>query len=579
MSVVDSLKRTHAASRAGRVPLSWNIAVVGVLFAATTLLTAYPLTLLIIRSFQVGRPGAALTWGFDGWIRAFSDITTVQAFLNTLFIGAIRVPISVGLAAFFAWVVTRTDTPGRGILEFFLWLGFFFPLLPLTLGWILLLDPFSGLLNKALVATFQLATAPIDIYSYAGIVWVHLASTTSVLFILLTPSFRAMDALLEEAARTSGSSNVGTFFRITLPVLTPAILAVFTLSFIRSLEAFEVELVLGTPSRIEVFATKLYQFIHVDPPRFAEATALSVVCVLIIAGLIWFQRVVIGRRQFTTVSGKGHSVQPARLGTWRWLVFGLSVTYIVVMVFLPLGALIAGTLMRLFGHLELANPWTTIHWTQAFSDPILLAALRNTLVLGVGAGVLGALFYGLLSYVLVRGRFTGRVILEFFTFLPWAFPGILVSLALLWAVLGSAGFLRALYGTMFLLVVAIIVKEMPLGTQMVRASVLQIGTELEESAWASRASKATAYRTIMLPLLAPALTAVGLITFISAVREIPAVIFLATSGSQTLAVLMLDYIVDGEMEKAAVIGVFISLIITVAALIGHRIGLKIGMRQ
>lgn len=449
----------------------------------------------------------------------------------------------------------------------------------MTVGWVLLLDPMFGMVNQFLKNLFNLATAPFNIYSYWGIVWAHLAFSTSIRFLLLTPAFRAMDAALEEAARVSGSSNLGTLVRITVPILAPAILAVTTLGFIRSLESFEIEAVLGIPAGIYVYSTKIWDYLQWEPPSYGIATALSSFFLLTIFALIWLQRVLLHNREYTTVTGRGFTVRPTKLGGWRWVTFSACILFIVIMILLPLSFLILGTFMNLFGFFNIQDPWTLIHWLEAFDDPIFLRSLRNTLFLGIEAGLVGTFFYALVSYVLIRTRFAGRGFLDFLSWLPWALPGVLISLALLWVVLGSGRLFIGLYGTVYILILAIIIKELPLGNQVLKASIMQIGRELEEVSYTSGATSVQTFLRIVVPLLKPALFAVGLIVFISAVRDIPTVIFLASSQSQTLSLLMLDYISGEEFEKSTVIGVFLVFLILVASLIGRTYGMRLGPRD
>ena len=552
----------------------WKRLALLLLFGFLFLTLAYPLILLFLKSFTISKPGQPTVWGLEGWITAFTDPKLLVACGNTFFLASVRIILSTGLAIFFAWVVTRTDTPLRGLIEQMLWLGFFLPLLPMTMGWILLLDPYNGLLNELFMKVFNLSAAPFNIFSYWGIIWSHLAFSTSVRFLLITPAFRHMDAALEEVSRTSGSSNFGTLFRITIPLLAPAILVSTALGFIKSLESFEIELVLGIPAEIYVLSTKIYDYIHWDPPLHGRATALSSLFLLIIFLLIWLQRLLLSGRQYTTITGRSFTVRPSSLGAWRWLTFGLCVLFLMVTIILPLGALAMGTLMEFFGNFGLEQPWTMRHWTGAFTDPIFLRSLVNTLILGIGAAVVGTLSYALVSYFIVRTNLPGREWVDILSWLPWALPGVLISLALLWAVLGSGATVKALYGTVSLLILAIIIKEMPLGTQILKAGVMQISKELEEASTASGASWFFGFRRIFLPLLMPTLGAVGLIVFISAVRDVPTVIFLSTHSSRTLSLLMLDYIADANKEKAAVLGVFIVVVIFALFFISRLLGLK-----
>jgi len=470
--------------------------------------------------------------------------------------------------------VTRTDTPLKGFIEIALWLGFFLPLLPMTMGWILLLDPYNGLINKLLMNVLALKQPPFDIYSYWGIVWCHIAFSTSVRFLLLTPAFIAMDAALEDAARASGSNNLGVLMRITIPVLAPAVLASTALGFIRSLESLEIEMVLGIPAGIYVVPTKIWDYIHWEPPLYDRATALCSIFLVFIFFLIWLHRIFLRGREFTTVSGRSYMARIFPLGRYRWLACGLSLAFIVIMIVLPLATLIMGTFMEFFGNFDTDKVWTIHHWTAVFTDPVFVRSLKNTLVLGLGAGIVGTLVYALISYIIVRTRLAGRNVIDILSWLPWALPGVLISLALLWAVLGSGDYVKLIYGTVALLIVAIIIKEMPLGTQIIKASTLQISHELEEASSTSGASRLVGFCRIMLPLLRPTMVAVGIIVFISAARDIPTVIFLATNQSRTLSLLMLDYISDANQEKAAVLGVFLVFLIFALLFVGWLLGFR-----
>ena len=535
---------------------------------------AYPLVLLLVKSFVTSRPGQSAVWGLNGWIEAFTDANLAVAIGNTFYLALVRVVISSVLAIFFAWVVTRTDTPLKGLIEVTLWLGFFLPLLPMTMGWILLLDPYNGLINKLLVKVFGLAHSPFDIYSYWGIIWCHLAFSTSVRFLLITPAFTAMDAALEDAARTSGSSNAGVLMRITIPILAPAILASTALGFIRSLESLEIEMVLGIPAGIYVVPTKIWDYIHWEPPLYDRATALCAIFLFFVFFLIWLHRIFLRGRQFTTITGRSYIVRTFSLGRWRWGVCGLCLLFIIAMILLPLATLIMGTFMEFFGNFDTEKVWTARHWVAVFTDPVFLRSLKNTLLLGLGAGIVGALLYSVISYLIVRTRLYGRGLVDVLSWLPWALPGVLISLALLWAVLGSGDYVKLIYGTVSLLVLAVIIKEMPLGTQIIKASVLQISSELEEASSAAGASRLASFRRILLPLLKPTVVAVGIIVFISAARDIPTVIFLSTNQTRTLSLLMLDYIADANQEKAAVLGVFLVFLIFALLLIGRFLGFR-----
>src|SRR5512144_525587 len=212
----------RTAFRTFQIPkIKWSWIPLSLLVGLLIVLLAYPLALLLIKSFVVSRPGQDNVWAINGWVEAFTDANLAVAIGNTFYLAFLRVVITTVLAIFFAWVVTRTDTPLKGFIEIMLWLGFFLPLLPMTMGWILLLDPHYGLINKFLTNVIGLSASPFDIYSYGGIIWCHLAFSTSVRFMLMTPAFSAMDAALEEAGMVCGSNRAGVLMRVTIPVLAP----------------------------------------------------------------------------------------------------------------------------------------------------------------------------------------------------------------------------------------------------------------------------------------------------------------------------------------------------------------------
>jgi iron(III) transport system permease protein len=244
------------------------------------------------------------------------------------------------------------------------------------------------------------------------------------------------------------------------------------------------------------------------------------------------------------------------------------------MIGLPLATLMMGTFMEVFGHFDLEKTWTTRHWTGIFTDVLFIRSLKNTIVLGLSAAIVGTLVYALISYAIVRTRLPGRRLIDVLSWLPWALPGVLISLALLWAVLGSGDAVKLIYGTVFLLGLAIVIKEMPLGTQIIKAAVQQISPELEEASNTSGANWFEYFRRILLPLLKPTMVSVAIIVFISAARDIPTVIFLSTHETRTLSLLMLDHIADANQEKAAVLGVFVVFLILALLLIGRLLGFR-----
>jgi iron(III) transport system permease protein len=549
-----------------------------ILLVVVGFLVLTPLCLMILNSFQIARPGEAIVWGFEGWVKASTTPGIVNAINNTFSLAIARQAIALLIGAFFAWLVARSDIPMKGVLEFFFWLSFFLPALPETMGWILLLDPKYGLLNQGLMGLGIVSQPLFNIYSFWGIIWAHLGGTVSVKVMLLAPAFRNLDAALEESSRISGASGWHTFFHIIIPVMAPAILVTMILGMIRSLEAFEIELLLGTPIGLQVYSTKIHELVTWEPPQFAPAMALSTLFLGLLLFMVALQRQYIGKRVYTTVTGRGFSMRPTQLGRWRYPAFALVLTFALIITVIPTTLLLMGTFMKLFGFFNIADPWTLENWRATFSDPVLFRSIWNTLAVGLGSGVIGVFFYAFIAYMIVKTRHRGRWLLDFLSWLPWSIPGILLGMALLWTFLQTKIFLP-IYGTVYLLMIAMVIKSMPFGTQMIKSVLLQLGNDLEEASKVCGGTWFDTFRRVVMPLIMPALITVGLVGFISAARDISTVVLLGSGKSRTLSLLMLDFAAGAEFEKATVVAVMVVGLVVIAALIARVLGGQVGVRE
>lgn len=560
----------------------------GRLDAQTILLTLFlcvlafmvitPLALLLLNSIEVGKAGQPVVYGLDAWRRAFTTPGIAKSIYNTFTLAIARSLIATAVGIFIAWLLARTDIPWKSQFEFMFWLSFFLPPLPVALGWILLLDPKYGLINQLLTSLPFIQHAPFNIYSFWGIVWVHLATTTiGIRVMLLTPAFRNLDAALEESSRVAGAGPLRTLLRIIVPIMLPAILVATILGMIRALEAFEIELVLGVPVGIEVFSTKIYSFIVNEPPDFSSAAALGSLFLLFLLALVVVQQLYLRRKEFTTVTGRGFSARPIALGRWRYPAFFLMLAITMTMTVVPVSFVFMGTFMKLFGYFNIAHPWTLDHWRSVLADPMLLRAVKNTLSLGLWSAFVGVVFCSLVAYIVVKTRFVGRHLVDFLSWLPYSIPGVLLGLALIWTFLLIHPVVP-IYGTMAAMVIAMAISRLPLGAQVIKTFLLQLSNELEECSRVSGASWFYTYRRILLPLLSPCLIVVGLLIFISAARDISSVVLLATGETQTLSLLMLNYTAGAELERATVVASIIVLMVVTGAVLARWMGGKFSIR-
>jgi iron(III) transport system permease protein len=566
---------------AGAMPRSWlppldgGTALMTVLIGFMGFYVLYPLTLIVINSFNTATIAEPEVYGLGAWRQAFAEPGIWRSLWNSVRIGIVLQLIALPTGIFLAWLLARTNIYGANYFEFGFWISFILPNLATTFGWMLLLDPSTGLVNNWLrQLPFGLN---FDIYSFSGIIWAHLmANGISTKVMLLTPAFRRMDASMEEASRMSGANSFTTLLRITIPAMTPVIIVVFLLSVIRIFSSFETELLLGVPWGFYVYATKIVDLARQEPPLVNQAAALGSVILIFLVAFIPLQRKLIARRQFTTVTGQ-FKPKVIELGIWRMpaTIFVGLVVFLLDIV--PVLSVFGGSFMTRFGFFNLPRTWTVDYWQMALSDTRILQALQNTLIIAFAAAIFGAFFFSLIGYVLVRTKFPGRGILDSICWLPSAIPGVLSGLGLLWMFLGTP-FFRPFYGTLFLLAIAVVLSGITLSTQILKANFVQLGNELEEASRMSGAGFWRTYFKVVFPLMAQTMVLVAVLKFMFAAQQTAPIILLATSETRTLSLLALDQVAAGYREVASITIIFIMLLTLGVALVARSFGLKVGVR-
>lgn len=537
-------------------------------------ITVIPAVLLLLNSFNVGRPGEASHYGLDNWRQAFSDPLLTTAVWNTVRLGFTRTLIALVIAIALSLLIARTDMPGRRVVEVSLWFAFFIPPLSMTLGWIVLLDPANGVVNTTIRSIFGLhqPLGPLNIYSFWGIVLAHISSSTVPLMtILIIPTMRRMSSGLEEAARSCGAGRVKTLLFVTLPLARPAILGAALLSFIYSLNTFEIEFLLGDPIGFKVYSTQVYDWVNREPPQYGIATALGIMVIPVMVLLAIGQRLLIRDRSFVTVGARGFNDAPMALGRIRrWVVAGFAYLYVLIIMGLPVAALVIGSFMTRFGFFSIPHPYTTANWSHLLHDNLFTTGVKNSLKIGIGATLLGVVVYFLIAYVVVRSRVRGRSVVDVLAWLPIALPGILLSLGLLWLYLGTS--LRTvIYGSVFGLILAVVITHMATGTQQMKAGIMQVSPEHEQAARTCGARPWRSMLHVMLPLIGPSIAAVAVLTFDTAIRNISSVVLLTSGNSTPLSVLLLEFSSTGELEEAAALGVVMAIVTVVVGLIATKL--------
>jgi iron(III) transport system permease protein len=554
-----------------------NTLALSALTISVALLTVSPVVAVLIGAFRDAPPGQPGTWTLDGLVRIVSDSQNLAVIWTSLWLALCRAILATALAIVIAWILARTDCPFRTQLIVLIGISFFTPILGKILGWTILASPRTGYLNQLLrlLPWFPGASGPIDIYSYGGVIFVSILGWSTFLILFLLPSFSAMDASLEEAGTMSGASQWRVVQWIMIPLMRPAIVAVFVLALARMFSSFEVEYFLGSRAGIYVFTNKIYASLDRYPADYNLAFGLVFVLLIITASLVAMNWILVGQRNYTTVSGRSYSARVMSLGRWRWAAFALVFGYVFVSLILPLTVIIQTSFTSRFGSdLFSLSGYSLERWERLFALELPRRAIVNSIVMGVVAATVGMIIYTVVAYVVARTDYPGRRLLDMAAWVPWAVPTLALGIGILWTVAFTP--LAFLYGSLALLIVAQIIRGFPAQTRIMTASVMQIGQELEEAARVHGASWWTTFRQIWLPLLRNGFIAGWIIEFTVSFSDLALVAFLYGPDSTVLPTLFLSLWRASEWEMASAAALVNTAIVLIVVLIARSIG-RIGI--
>ena len=526
-----------------------------VLLAILAFLVIYPVLTLLLGALTDTNPvveGLSLAHlSIANFLTVLTNPNVAEALFNTLVVcgGGTLIAVAIGLT--FSWIVVRTNTPFRGFIAAASILPLFAPPLVAGVAWSILGSPKTGLINTA----FKWAGLDwhVDFYSLWGLVFVFGIYYAPYVYMFTSSALRNMDPSLEEAAEISGASAFATLFSVTFPLIMPAIVSGMLLSFIVMLGIYGIPAVLGAPINLAVLTTYIFKLTNWSPPLYNTAAAVAIILMMVTGGLVFLQQKVLSGRSYTTVAGKAFRPRNLDLGPWRWLTFGLGVVYLLVVVILPSLALIVAAFRKFMFIRDAASlfdmpQYSLMHFYSIFDNPLTLNSIYNAVEVGIiTAGVGGALAFAI-GYTIHRTRVPGRRSIDLISTLPVAIPGLVIGVAYLWAWIGIPG---GLYGTIWILALAFIARFMPDTVKALSTSFLQIHRELEEAAWVCGKGMLGTITTIVLPLARPGVIASMTLLFVLAIRELGSSLFLYTSNTMVMSVLLLDYYEGGNIGKTA----------------------------
>ncbi|HWX47876.1 MAG TPA: iron ABC transporter permease [Roseomonas sp.] len=498
---------------------------------AGLLLVAGPLLAMLIRSLLVW-DGDVARLSLANFTRVLSEPRVWEAVGNTALCGIGTTLLSCALGFTLAWLVARTDMPGRRWLEMGNLVPFFLSPYVGAISWIYLVAPGSGLLQQFAMRHFGLDLGFINIYSLGGVIWVLTLFYTPYVYLFVMSPLKQMDAALEDAARVHGAGFWYTLRHVSIPLVSPALLSGALVVFITSAGLFDVPLALALPSGIPTMPTEIFAAVQY-PADFGRAAAFGMMVLGVTILLTLAQRRYLARRRYEIVTGKGYRPRLLKLGrAGRIAALTLEAIYIGGAVLLPTMALVMVSLSRLWtGSFDITRASLANFAYVLFSFRLTQQAILNSLILAVLGATIGVALAVLQAYYLNRGAPGRRGLADALLSLPLGIPGIILGLGFLILAIRTP-----LYSTLTIVLIAYVARFFPFATRTVSAMFLAINPELEQSARASGASWGQSMRWVLLPLLKPAVIAAWLMLFVIFIRELGATILLYAQGTETISV-------------------------------------------
>ncbi len=535
------------------------------LVAALLVLVINPLARLIWSSVQDGATGAVT---LDNYLAAYGRWRYLEALVNSLVLGLAVAAVCVVFGVPMAWAVSRTDMPGKGLVWAAILGTFIMPSYLGAVAWILLAGPNAGWLNRVYMGLTGAAAGPFNIYTMAGLVLVIACYSFPYMFVFTRSALDLISSEMEDAATTLGAGVLRTTLRVTLPLTLPAMMAAFIVAFLEAIALFGVPALIALPGRIQLMTTTLWQFFEF-PPRVQVAAAYAMPLLSITALLFWLQQRLIARKGYVALTGKGGERRVVRLGAWRWVMLGYCLFITSLSFFLPMVVVLQAAFAKAWGrgfsldNLTLANLRFVI-----VDQPITRAATVHTFVYG---GVSAALALGLalaIAYIVHRRLVPFGRALSYVAMAPFVIPGIVLAIGFYAAYTSPP---LALYGTAWILILAFTTRFLPIAYANSNAAIRAINPELEDAVRILGGGRLLALRRVVGPLLKRGLAGAFLLVFIPATRELSSAIFLYTTGTQVLSVLLFDKSDEGNFEYLSAIGLILVLGTVTLVLAGLRL--------
>lgn len=535
-----------------------------------------PLAMLFVTAFEDTTNGVFITppfpWTANNITSVFGDSETYSVLWTTLLFSAGTLLFAFAVSLTFAWLVERTDLPARNAVFVLLVAPQGIPGVIMGVSWSLLLNPTNGLVNLGLRnITGATSHGPLNVYSLFWMIIVQGMKLVPLTFLLVSASLRGMNASLEEAARASGAGFATIVRRVTLPLLKPALIGALIYEFIAVVESVDIPLLLGVPGHVHVLATQIYFAAHpaVGLPKYGVgATYGGILLILALIPIVLYNRIV-KSGSYATVTGKTFRPKEMKLGRWKPLAVVVTWGYILVSFFVPFLVLLWTSMQPYVSEINAAafHRLTLKAYRETLSSDLFIGALKNTLYVAFFSAAMAMILAVLVSWIVVRSRSRFSWMVDLLAFMPHAMPGVVIGLAVLMIYLILP---LPIYGTIWIIVIAMGTQYISLGTRLTTGGIAQIQRSLEEAAEASGASHWQVTRRVLLPLLRPVFLNGFLLVLLASVQNLTLPIMLYVPGNEVLSSLIYTRWSSGHVSDTAVISVVVTVITVIAAMALRR---------
>lgn len=525
----------------------------------------FPMGVLLYNSVFLD---GAINW--TSYNNVYSQDVNWRALSNTIKLSLGVMVVSVIITFPLAWLVGRTDLPGKKTFRTLLVSSYMIPPYVGAIAWVQLLNPGVGYLNELLKFVFGLEAAPFDIYSMWGIGWVLTLFYSPFAFITISRAMEKMDPTLEEAARVSGASPMRTVLDVTLPLMAPSIFAGGLLVFIAAGSCFGIPAIVGMPANIEVLTTRIVTYVYIgDPESIRDSTALAASLMFLANALLFGMTWVVGKKDYTTISGKSTRPNIVELRQWKWLAFAGVGLYTMISIIIPLGSIVLTSLITTLSEpISLSNLGFE-SWVPVVTSSQYMECIWNSFIYAIAAACIGTVLSLFVAYLAVKTQVKGRSLPDLLVVIGGSTPSIVIALALIIAFSGNFGL--NLYSTMWILVVSYLVKYMTMSVRTIAASLSQVHISLEEAALNSGAGWLRVCKDIIMPLIAPSIVAGWFLIFMPSFYELTMSLLLYGSETKTIGVLLYELQTYADTQNASVLSVIILAIVLIGNLILNKV--------